>query len=32
MQILEQKNIAATKELASKLSNIIGNLEFLDEK
>lgn len=31
MQILEQKNIAATKELASKLSNIIGNLEFLDE-
>lgn len=31
MQTFDRKNISATKELAAKLSNIIGNLEFLDE-
>lgn len=34
MQVFDQKNIIIsneTKEIASKISNIIGNLEFVDE-
>ena len=34
MNVLDQKNIIITnetKEIASKISNIIGNLEFVDE-